>query len=63
VIQKKVRMTGKGDSGRLKRARVAGPGKRKGWRAIGAELDDLFYRKYDNLSSYFYYGNHSNGVK
>jgi len=35
----------KGDSGRVKGARVAWPGMREGWRGIGAELDDLFYRK------------------
>jgi hypothetical protein len=35
----------KGDSGRLRGARVEGPGMRKGWRAIRAEFDDLFYRK------------------
>ena len=35
----------KGGSGWLKGARAEGPGMRKGWRGIGAELDDLFYRK------------------
>ena len=35
----------KGDSGRLERGRAEGPGKRKSWRGIGAELDDLLYRK------------------
>jgi hypothetical protein len=33
------------DSGRLRGARVEGPDRREGWRAIGAELDGLFYRK------------------
>jgi hypothetical protein len=35
----------KGDSGRLERGRVEGPGMRKGWRGMRAELDDLLYRK------------------
>ena len=35
----------KGDSGRLMGGRAEGPCKRKGWRDIGAELDDLFYRE------------------
>ena len=35
----------KGDSGRRKRGRAEGPGKRKGWRGIAAELDDLLYSK------------------
>jgi hypothetical protein len=53
----------KGDSGRLERGRAEGPGMRKGWRGMGLNLTIYYTARDDNLSSYFYYGNHSKGAR